>query len=251
MPESTPVEQTQRVLMEMGHYLETVGEVTSWQSYAGTAAPINFNGLVRQYYLRSDPYQGDIQVNLSDEDVRSRQSHVIAQALRDPLTVIGNRYDASVKIVEVPPGPPVLSPVVAEIYGVDPDQRAELARSVAAGMAEVQGWWISTPRWKRPHANGKLKWIAPGGLTGHISGPGCWGSTGGTGRYECQLLHDDHAKYPVPIRVMLDEGDKAQPSVLMSLQVRSRAGNLVPLASIAQVREADWMGAIYHKTCYR
>ncbi|TVQ28591.1 MAG: efflux RND transporter permease subunit, partial [Wenzhouxiangella sp.] len=125
MPEHTPVEQTLRVLTEMGRYLETVPEVSDWQAYAGTASPINFNGLVRQYYLRAEPWQGDLQINLIDD--RRRQSHDIAQDLRDPLTEIGKRFGAAVKIVEVPPGPPVLSPVVAEVYGPDHETRAALA----------------------------------------------------------------------------------------------------------------------------
>ena len=248
MPEHTPVEQTQRVLMEMGHYLENVDEVTSWQSYAGTAAPINFNGLVRQYYLRSDPYQGDIQVNLSHESVRPRQSHDIAQALREPLTAIGKRYDASVKIVEVPPGPPVLSPVVAEIYGADPDQRAELARSIAAGMAEVQGLVDIDTTLEAPTRQWEIEVDrARAARLGVSQAQVVEALQMALGGMNVSFLHDDHAKYPVPIRVTLEDADKAQPSVLMSLQVRSRTGNLVPLASIAQVLEADWMGAIYHK----
>ncbi|WP_417539171.1 efflux RND transporter permease subunit [Marinobacter sp.] len=248
MPEHTPVEQTQRALLEMGHYLETVDEVTSWQSYAGTAAPINFNGLVRQYYLRSDPYQGDIQVNLSDESVRLRQSHDIAQALRAPLTAIGKRYDASVKIVEVPPGPPVLSPVVAEIYGADAHQRAKLARSVAAGMAEVEGLVDIDTTLEAPTRQWEIAVDrARAARLGVSQAQVVEALQMALGGMNVSFLHDDHAKYPVPIRVTLEDADKAQPSVLMSLQVRSRAGNLVPLASIAQVREADWMGAIYHK----
>ncbi|WP_417520425.1 efflux RND transporter permease subunit [Marinobacter sp.] len=248
MPEYTPVEQTQRALLEMGHYLETVDEVTSWQSYAGTAAPINFNGLVRQYYLRSDPYQGDIQVNLSDESVRPRQSHDIAQALRAPLTAIGERYDASVKIVEVPPGPPVLSPVVAEIYGADAHQRAKLARSVAAGMAEVKGLVDIDTTLEAPTRQWEIAVDrARAARLGVSQAQVVEALQMALGGMNVSFLHDDHAKYPVPIRVTLEDTDKAQPSVLMSLQVRSRAGNLVPLASIAQVREADWMGAIYHK----
>lgn len=248
MPEHTPVEQTQRALLEMGHYLETVDEVTSWQSYAGTAAPINFNGLVRQCYLRSDPYQGDIQVNLSDESVRPRQSHDIAQALRAPLTAIGERYDASVKIVEVPPGPPVLSPLVAEIYGADAHQRAKLARSVAAGMAEVKGLVDIDTTLEAPTRQWEIAVDrARAARLGVSQAQVVEALQMALGGMNVSFLHDDHAKYPVPIRVTLEDADKAQPSVLMSLQVRSRAGNLVPLASIAQVREADWMGAIYHK----
>ncbi|NWN91937.1 efflux RND transporter permease subunit [Marinobacter adhaerens] len=248
MPERAPVEQTQRVLMEMGHYLESVEEVTSWQTYAGTAAPINFNGLVRQYYLRSDPYQGDIQINLSSEENRSRPSHDIAQALRAPLTAIGNRYDASVKIVEVPPGPPVLSPVVAEIYGADAEQRASLARSVAAGMAEVQGLVDIDTTLEAPTRQWEIEVDRARAARFGVSQAQVVDALQmALGGMNVSFLHDDHAKYPVPIRVTLDDAGKAQPSVLMSLKVRSRNGNLVSLASIARVREADWMGAIYHK----
>jgi len=138
MPEDTPMEETQRVLTEMGDYLENHEQVTNWQAYAGTASPINFNGLVRQYYLRSEPWQGDLQVNLRDEG-RERQSHDIALSMREPLREIGERYGASVKIVEVPPGPPVLSPLVAEVYGPTPEIRAEQANQLADRMADVEG----------------------------------------------------------------------------------------------------------------
>ncbi|MBW7472065.1 efflux RND transporter permease subunit [Marinobacter sp. M216] len=248
MPERTPMEKTQQVLLEMGHYLETVDEVANWQTYAGTASPINFNGLVRQYYLRSEPYHGDLQVNLVAEESRERQSHAIAQSLREPLTDIGERHGAKVKIVEVPPGPPVLSPVVAEIYAVDNERRAELATRVAEGMTGVQGLvdidtTLEAPirQWEvvidRPRAArlGVSQAQVVGALQTALGGRGV------------SFLHDDHAKYPVPIRIILGEGDKAQPSALLSVKVRSRGGELVPLASIAEVREADWMGAIYHK----
>ena len=117
MPEGTTVEQTARVLGELGREIALVPEVSDYQVYAGTAAPINFNGLVRQYYLRQAANEGDIQVNLLDKSERERKSHEIARALRDPLQAIGKKFSANVKIVEVPPGPPVLSPLVAEIYG--------------------------------------------------------------------------------------------------------------------------------------
>jgi len=248
MPEDTPVEVTARVLMEMGHYLETVEDVDNWQTYAGTAAPINFNGLIRQYYLRSDPYQGDIQVNFSSGDRRDQPSHNIAQSLRQPLTTIGERYGASVKIVEVPPGPPVLSPLVAEIYAVDPQQRATLARSVAASMQDVTGlvdidttleapirqWEVVVDRDRAARLGVSQQQVVMALQT----------ALGGSG---VSYLHDDHAKYPVPIRVILSDADKARPPALLSLNLRSRDGGLVPLASIADIREADWQGAIYHK----
>lgn len=248
MPESTPMEQTQRVLTEMGHYLETVEEVDNWQAYAGTASPINFNGLVRQYYLRGDPYHGDIQVNLAGADQRARPSHDIAQAMRGPLTDIARHYDASVKIVEVPPGPPVLSPVVAEVYAADAFRRAELANLIATDMATIDGLVdidttleAPTQQWEVvvDRARAARLGISQAEVVATLQTA--------LGGVNVSYLHDEQAKYPVPIRVILSEADKAQPSALMSIKVRSRAGNLVPLASVADVREADWMGAIYHK----
>ncbi|PFG52207.1 multidrug efflux pump subunit AcrB [Marinobacter sp. LV10R520-4] len=248
MPEDTPVEVTARVLMEMGHYLETVKDVDNWQTYAGTAAPINFNGLIRQYYLRSEPYHGDIQVNFSGSDRRDQPSHMIAQSLRQPLTTIGERYGASVKIVEVPPGPPVLSPLVAEIYAVDPQLRAALARSVVAGMQDVTGLVDIDTTLEAPIRQWELvvdrARAARLGVSQQQVVMALQIALGGSG---VSYLHDDHAKYPVPIRVILSDADKARPSALLSLNLRSRDGGLVPLASIADIREADWQGAIYHK----
>jgi multidrug efflux pump subunit AcrB len=110
----------------------TVPEIRDVQLYAGTAAPINFNGLVRQYYLRSLPHQGDVQVNLVDKHHRERQSHDIAASVREPLQVIGARYNANVKIVEVPPGPPVMAPIVAEIYGPEYGRQIDAAKALSA-----------------------------------------------------------------------------------------------------------------------
>ena len=248
MPEHTPMEQTLRVLTEMGAYLETVDEVTDWQAYAGTASPINFNGLVRQYYLRSDPWQGDLQINLTDRG-RKRQSHDIALALRGPLTEIGQRYGAAVKVVEVPPGPPVLSPLVAEVYGPDMASREALAEQVLATFAEVDGLvdidsslTAASPRWQievdreraarlgvSKHQVTQALAIALG--TQHVS-----------------YLHDPNAKYPVPIRLILDEGARAQPTALMSLPLRSVAnGGVVRVGDVARIIETDWPGVIHHK----
>ena len=127
MPEGTSVEQTGRVLDEMAHYLSTLPEVTDFQVYVGTAAPINFNGLVRQYYLREGANVGDIQVNLVGKSHRDRKSHEIATAARARLNEIGSGFGGSVKVVEVPPGPPVQSPLVAEVYGPDYDGQQKIA----------------------------------------------------------------------------------------------------------------------------
>ncbi|MWJ28157.1 AcrB/AcrD/AcrF family protein [Halomonas sp. ZH2S] len=248
MPEYTPMEQTQRVLLDMGRHLESVPEIAHWQSYAGTASPINFNGLVRQYYLREAPYQGDIQIALADKDERSRSSHAIALALREPLQAIGARHEARVKIVEVPPGPPVLSPVVAEVYAVTPERRAALAYRVAEQMHAVKGlvdidttlhaptrkWDVVVDR-DRAARLGVSQAQVVMALQASLEGSAA------------SYLHDEQAKYPVPIRLILEEGDKAQPARLLSLAVRSRDGIPVPLASIAEIREADWQGVRHHK----
>jgi multidrug efflux pump subunit AcrB len=137
MPEGTAVEATAGVLDELGGIIETVPEVTDYEVYAGTAAPINFNGLVRQYYLRSGGNVGDIQVNLVDKHHRDRSSHEIAGSIRDELASIGRQHGASVKVVEVPPGPPVISPIVAEIYGPDYAEQKRLGRRLEQLYADT------------------------------------------------------------------------------------------------------------------
>ena len=248
MPESTPTENTQRLLLAMGRHLENLPEVANWQAYAGTASPINFNGLVRQYYLRSAPWHGDLQINLISESDRKQPSHDFAQSLRAPLQAIAKPYGASVKIVEIPPGPPVLSPLVAEIYAADEPHRTALARQVATHMHDIQGlvdidttleapvqqWNVVVDRARAARfgvTQGQVVQVlqtAVGGIT-------------------LSYLHDEHAKYPVPIRVILNEGDKAQTSALLSLQIRNREGQLIPLASIARIDATSWPGARYHK----
>ncbi len=139
MPAGTPVEATAAVLRELGARVATVPEVTDYQAYAGLASPINFNGLVRQYYLRSLSEQGDLQVNLVDKSGRSRKSHEIAAGVRPALEEIGERWGARVKVIEVPPGPPVLSPIVAEVYGPDEPGRIRVAKKGARGAGRHAG----------------------------------------------------------------------------------------------------------------
>ncbi|MFD2189402.1 efflux RND transporter permease subunit [Pistricoccus aurantiacus] len=248
MPEHTPMERTQQVLLAMGEYLETVDEVANWQAYAGTASPLNFNGLVRQYYLRADPYQGDIQINLAEESRRERQSHEIATAIRPALQAIGESFDAAVKVVEVPPGPPVLSPLVAEVYAVDHRRRAELATNLAERMASVEGLvdidttlTAPTRQWDLvvDRARAARLGVSQAQVVEAIQTA--------LGDRNLGYLHDDNAKYPVPIRVILKEGDKAQQAALLSLAVRSRDGEPISLASVAEFREPAWQGARYHK----
>jgi hypothetical protein len=139
MPAGTPLENTAAALHEMGVFLSKQKEVLDVQTYAGTASPITFNGLVRQYYLRADAEQGDLQVNLVDRQQRSEKSHAIAQRLRPQLEKIALLHGANIKVVEVPPGPPVMSPLVAEIYGPDEAGRQALAANVAKAFAQTPG----------------------------------------------------------------------------------------------------------------
>jgi len=130
MPESATLEETAAVAMEMGKYLETVNEVVDYEIYVGTAAPFNFNGLVRHYYLRQGNNVADIQVNLINKAHRKASSHDIAKRLRPMLKRIGDRYGARIKVAEVPPGPPVLSTLVAEVYGPDYERQRTIAKEI-------------------------------------------------------------------------------------------------------------------------
>lgn len=127
------------MLRELGAFLARQPEVTDYQAHAGTAAPINFNGLVRQYHLRSGGEVGDLQVNLVGKQARGEQSHAIATRLRSGLQAIGRRFGANVKVVEVPPGPPVLSPIVAEVYGPEAEGRRQVAQAVRAVFERTPG----------------------------------------------------------------------------------------------------------------
>ena len=139
MPEGSTLEQTNAVLSELAAATARVPEVLDFQAYAGTSAPVNFNGLVRQYYLRSGANVGDLQVNLVDKHVRERKSHDIARAIRPTLAAIGQRHGAAVKVVEVPPGPPVMSPLVAEVYGPEAEGRRAVALDLRDRFARTEG----------------------------------------------------------------------------------------------------------------
>jgi len=248
MPEGTPVEQTQRVLDALALELTSVPEVRNYQTYAGTSAPINFNGLVRQFYLRAEPHQGDIQVNLVDRKDRSRQSHEIALAVRSPLQAIGQPFGANVKVVEVPPGPPVIAPLVAEIYGATAEQREATARTVRAVFentadivdvddtleAAQERLLVSVDR-QRAARLGVSQSSIVAAIATAIRGE------------DASYLHDDSSRRPVPIRLELEESVKADPDAIASLRVRGSSGSLVPLSEVAHFTRTTREQAIYHK----
>ena len=248
MPEGTPVEETQRVLQALADHVETVPEVTDYQTYAGASAPINFNGLVRQYYLRSAPHQGDIQVNLVDKHLRERKSHEIAVSVRGPLQQIGLRHGANVKIVEVPPGPPVQSPLVAEVYGLDHARQLNVARQVRQVFEQTRDVVDVDDTGEAPQeklvivvdrARAARLGVSQQAVTAAV--------TAAMGGEDMSYLHDEHAKLPVPVRVEFSPGDKASVETLNSLRLRSVNGALVPLSEIADIRRGTREQTIYHK----
>ena len=248
MPEGTSLEQTARVLNELGDYLATVPEVTDYQAYVGSASPINFNGLVRQYYLRRGANVGDIQVNLLPKGDRDRESHEVALGVREPLQQIGRPYDANIKIVEVPPGPPVQSPLVAEIYGLDYDGQLALAKSVRqvfeqtpdvvdvddSTEADAPKLIVAVDQQKAALLGVSQQSIVDT-LSTALSGA------------DFSYLHAGNMKYPLPIRLEFSPGDKAQIDDLLALKVRGKDDVLVPVADVVRLVETRREHAIYHK----
>ncbi|RCS28955.1 AcrB/AcrD/AcrF family protein [Rhodanobacter denitrificans] len=248
MPEGSTLERTNRLLGELAQAVAKVPEVKDWQGYAGTASPITFNGLVRQYYLRSGPIVGDLQVSLVDKHERSRQSHAIALAVRPALAKIGARYGASVKVVEVPPGPPVMAPIVAEVYGPDYATVRKVARGLEQDFkanpdivdvdtsveADAPRDVLVVDR-ARAARLGLDQATITQALRTALSGD------------DASYLMDGHAKYAVPIRLRLGAGDQAAMSQLLALRVRARGGALVPLSEVVRVQPAGREMAIWHK----
>jgi multidrug efflux pump subunit AcrB len=248
MPAGTPVEVTAAALREMGTYLATVPEVTDYQAYAGLASPINFNGLVRQYYLRNAAETGDLQVNLVDKRDRDRKSHDIAQAVRPELERIARKWDARVKVVEVPPGPPVLAPIVAEVYGPDDAGRIRVAKRVRDAFAATpdivdidDSVEDAAPRvvLKVDQSKAALAGVSRRdvvetmrlGLAGEDVTP----------------IHDGQSKYEVPVRVGLPAERRGDLDDVLKLGVRAPDGGLVPLAEVVRSQRDDRDRPIYHK----
>ncbi|WP_086488229.1 efflux RND transporter permease subunit [Thioflexithrix psekupsensis] len=248
MPEGTSVEHTARVLNALGEHLKTIPEVSDYQIYAGMAAPINFNGLVRQYYLRKGAIVGDIQVNLVDAHHRSRKSHEIAFSVREPLQAIGRELGANVKIVEVPPGPPVQAPLVAEVYGLDYEGQLRMAKAVrqvfenTKDIVDVDDS-VESPAPKliieidqaKAARLGVSQQTAVTAINTVLRGE------------DVTFLYENNVKYPIPIRLTFAPGEKAEVDQLQNLRVRSQSGHLIALSEFAQVRLSQRENAIYHK----
>jgi multidrug efflux pump subunit AcrB len=248
MPAGSTLERTDQLLHELAGQVAKIPEVRDWQGYAGTASPITFNGLVRQYSLRQGPLVGDLQVDLVDKDERRRQSHAIALAARPALAEIAARYGASLKVVEVPPGPPVAAPIVAEVYG--PDDRA--IRRAALGLEKVfrgtrdivdvdTSVEADAPREvvvvdrARAARLGLAQAAVVQALRTALSGD------------DATYLMDGHARHAVPVRLRLPPADQASMARLLALRVRAGGGALVPLSEVVRVVPAEREKAVYHK----
>ena len=248
MPAGSTLQRTDQLLHQLAAQVATIPEVEDWQGYAGTAAPITFNGLVRQYYLRQGPLAGDLQVNLVDKDARHRQSHQIALAARPALAKIAAHYGASLKVVEVPPGPPVMAPIVAEVYG--PDARAtrkaalQLDRMFRADSDIVDVDTSEEAAAPRAVVTVDRERAARLGLTQAAIVQALRTALSGD---DATYLMDGHARHAVPVRLRLPAGDQAGMDRLLALRARAQGGALVPLSAVASVHEAGWEDAVYHK----
>ena len=248
MPEGTPVETTARVLDELAAEVARRPEVTDYQVYAGTSAPINFNGLVRQYYLRSGPEVGDIQVNLVDKHHRDKQSHEIALEVRPALAAIGKRHGGSVKIVEVPPGPPVQAPLVAEIYGPFQAGQQQLTRDLrkifeaTEGVVDVDDS-LEAPSPRLVVAIDRQK----AAMLGVNQAEAVQTLAAGLGGLDATYARIGRETYPIPVRLELEVPAKADLASVLALQVRSHSGARVPLSEITTTTRQPWENAIYHK----
>ncbi|WP_295752355.1 efflux RND transporter permease subunit [Undibacterium sp.] len=247
MPAGSPLEKTTAVLHELGSYLATVPEVSDYQAYAGTAAPINFNGLVRQYYLRAGGEVGDIQVNLVDKHHRSEKSHVIASRVRPALQQIAKRFGANVKVVEVPPGPPVLAPIVAEIYGPTDEGRRQVAKAVRAVFEKSTGVVdaddssiVDAPR--KLLLVDKRKASLLGVSQSAIVATLRTGLAGDAVAY----LHDE-SKYPASANLHLAVADQGNLDTLLALGVKNAQGGIVPIRELVTVSDTLREQPLYHK----
>lgn len=257
MPAGTPPEATARVLHAMTAYLSTVPEVTNYQAYVGLAAPINFNGLVRQYYLRSGGEVGDIQVNLVDKHQRSEKSHAIASRIRPALQKIASEMSEKdkvvrVKVVEVPPGPPVISPLVAEIYGPDDDERLKLARQVkqvfdaTEGIVDTDDSGIADARKIELIIDKKkaaLLGVSQAAIVSTLR-------TGLAGE-EVTFLHDA-SKYPAGTRLRLPVSSQGDIEDLLKLSVSTASGKtasakLVPIRELVTIENTLREQPLFHK----
>ncbi|MBZ5707364.1 MAG: efflux RND transporter permease subunit [Acidobacteriia bacterium] len=248
MPDGTPLEQTTQVAQALGHYLGEQPEVINYQIYAGTSGPYNFNGLVRHYFLRSLPNQADIQVNLLSRHDRRAQSHEIARRLRPELDKIALPFGARIKVAEVPPGPPVLQTLVAEVYGPDYKTQIELAAQIKKVFQQTPGvvdvdWYVEDPQTKYDMKvdleKAALHGISPADVTRTLQ-IGLGGTNAG-------LLHDPQSREDIPIEVRLALPDRSGIKDLGNLKLPTPSGGQIALQEVTNLQQSTIDTSVYRK----
>ena len=248
MPEGTTLERTAVVAQEIAQYLKTVPEVVNYQNYIGTSAPITFNGLVRHYDLRGGSNMADIQVNLLHKEDRDLQSHDIAKVVRPHIQEIAKKFGANVKIVEVPPGPPVLSTLVAEVYGPDYEEQIKVAEQVKTILENTTDvvdtdWMVEDNqieyRLEVDKEKAMLYGIAPQQVVGNL--------TYLLQEYPISNLYDETSNDNVSIVLSLDDKDKTSLQDIQNLKIKGSQGNMVPVSDLVAVKQETLEKTIYRK----
>ncbi|WP_440122642.1 efflux RND transporter permease subunit [Tenacibaculum sp. Ill] len=248
MPEGTTLERTDAVTKEIAQYLATRPEVVNYQSYVGTSAPITFNGLVRHYDLRGGSNMADIQVNLVDKHDRSIQSHDIAKSMRTEIQSIAKKFKANVKLVEVPPGPPVLSTIVAEVYGPDYEKQIEIANEVQNILHNTNDvvdidWMVEDNQTEYEFVIDKEKAMLYGVAPQQIA----YTLNMALSNRAVSTLYDEDASNQVGIVFSLDEKEKSSVQDIAQLQIKSQHGNMVSISDLVSVEEKNSAKSIYRK----
>jgi multidrug efflux pump subunit AcrB len=252
MPDGTPLEQTARVAQAMGSELAKQPDVLNYQTYAGTSGPYNFNGLVRHYYMRRMPNQADIQVNLVSAKDRHDQSHVIAKRLRPLLTTIGNQYGARIQVTEVPPGPPVIQTLVAEVYGPDLDGQTRVAEQIKSIFQHTPGvvdtdWYVEDPQPRLTIHVDQVKAAQHGISVADVAHALALASSG----TRVGLLHDGLARQAVPAVVELARPDRSSEQAIENIHLPGADGSMVPLRELVTIETETIQRSIYHKNLRR
>jgi multidrug efflux pump subunit AcrB len=248
MPEGTTLAETTRAARALAVEIRENPDVVHYQIYSGTSGPYNFNGLVRHYFLRRGPNVADIQVNLTPKGERSLESHEIAKNLRERLSETARELGARIKIAEVPPGPPVLQTLVAEIYGPDYSRQIEIARSVREEMESTPGivdvdWYVEDDQPKyRLQVDREKAALSGVRADAVVRAVGLL-----TSGYEVGLLHQEREREDVPVVLRLDRATRSDLSEILRLRVASESGRLVSVGELASVERVDEDKSIYHK----
>jgi multidrug efflux pump subunit AcrB len=248
MPEGTTLERTAVVSQEIAQYLSTRIEVVNYQSYVGTSAPITFNGLVRHYDLRGGSNMADIQVNLIDKEERTAQSHDIARLLRPEIQRIASKYNANVKIVEVPPGPPVLSTIVAEVYGPDYDQQINVANQLQNILINTDDvvdvdLMVEADQVEYDFIIDKEKAMLFGITPQQI----VYTMNMALSNRPITTLYDENALNQVGLILALDEKEKSTISAISQLKVKSKQGAMITIGDLVNIEASTKAKSIYRK----